>query len=139
MSLYTNRSIASLLNMTRAMFEKGIESARIVKTAALLLMSGVAPSCIEKKIVRSVANRQFEDGGFIGIGDTFWSIAFLRYYPEFSQRVRTALNWLRQQTDDAGGFGRTSRDMRRIPVTGQCLFLVPELAELKHLQWLEQT
>ncbi|MDR3110662.1 MAG: terpene cyclase/mutase family protein, partial [Planctomycetaceae bacterium] len=128
-----------LLNMTRAMFDKGIENARITKTAALLLMSGVSPSCIDKKIVQSVADSQLDDGGWLGIGETFWSIAFLRFYSELKHKIPPALEWLRQQTDRNGGFGRTKRDMRRIPVTGQLLFLLPELAEQNHLQWLEHT
>jgi hypothetical protein len=35
--------------------------------------------------------------------------------------------------------GRSKRDMHRIPVTGLALYLLPEIATEKKLEWLENT
>ena len=46
MSVYANRAILSLLNMTKEMFRKNIEIRRITKTSAMLIMSGLSPQDI---------------------------------------------------------------------------------------------
>ena len=51
MSKYANRAIMSLLNMCNEMFRKNIEIRRITKTCTLLLMSGLSPNDIPRKIV----------------------------------------------------------------------------------------
>jgi len=139
MSLYTNRSIISLLNMLQEMNRKGIENSRIIKTAALLLLSGVAPSCIDKDIVQMSVRSQRQDGGYIGNSDTALNALFLSFYPQYSEQVKRGIEWVQNNSDETGGWGRTQRDMRRIPVTGLLLYFLPQLAEPKHLQWLERT
>lgn len=139
MSLYTNRSIVSLLNMTREMFRKGIENSRVVKTAALLLYSGVSPSCIDREIVLSSVKTQKEDGGYIGNSDTMFNAIFLSHYPDYREHAEKALSWIQDNSDENGGWGRTQRDTHRIPVTGLLLCLCPQLSQPKHLQWLERT
>jgi prenyltransferase beta subunit len=123
--------------MTKEMYRKQIELARIVKTCALLLLSGLASSSIEPNIIKACSCSQKADGGFTGTSDTLWSIVLLKNYPAFSLQVEQALAWLESNTDDYGGFGRTQRDMRRIPVTGLALYLLPEILPHKHLKWLE--
>jgi prenyltransferase beta subunit len=123
--------------MTKAMFRKNIELSRIVKTSALLILSGVPPNCIDENIVNSCAESQFDDGGFAGNTDTIWSICLLRQYPAYARQTNAAIEWLKNASDEKGGFGRTKRDMHRIPVTGLALYLLPQLAQEKHLKWLE--
>ena len=77
MSKYENRAIMSLLNMCNEMFRKNIEIRRITKTCALLLMSGLSPHDIPKKIIDKCLSSQKDDGGFIGNTDTLWNIKFL--------------------------------------------------------------
>jgi len=139
MSFYTNRSIISLLNMTREMHRKGIENSRIIKTAALLLMSGVSPSCITADIIKESIDKQCKDGGYIGNSDTAFNAVFLSYYPQYTECYEKALIWIQNNSAKNGGWGRTQRDMCRIPVTGLLLYLLPQLSVQKHLQWLERT
>jgi len=139
MSIYTNRSIVSLLNMTQEMLRKGIENSRIIKTACLTLLSGVSPSCISSEIVRCSVESQREDGGYIGNSDTMFNALFLSHYPEHYSKVEKALSWIQGNSTKNGGWGRTQRDMPRIPVTGLLLYFCPSLAMPKHLQWLEKT
>lgn len=139
MSIYTNKAILSLLNMTKEMFRKNIEISRISKTSATLILSGLSPKSIDKAIIERCVNTQFEDGGFVGNSDTIWNICLLKHFNEYSANVVGALKWLSLNAKETGGFGRSKRDMARIPVSGLLLYLLPELASEKHLNWLENT
>lgn len=139
MTLYTNRSIVSLLNMTAEMYRKGIENSRIIKTACLILRSGVSPSCISPEIIQYSVENQREDGGYIGNGDTMFNALFLSHYFEFKSLAERALTWIQNNANENGGWGRTQRDISRIPVTGLLLYFCPQLARPKHLHWLEKT
>jgi hypothetical protein len=125
--------------MTEEMFRKEIELGRIVKTSALLTLSGVSPCHIDKKIIQACLDSQMNDGGFIGNTDTIWSICLLQQVGCYSRQIDAALKWVQNNSDEHGGFGRTVRDMHRIPVTGLALSFVPQLAEDRHLRWMEHT
>ena len=139
-STHINHATASLLNMTREMYRKNIEIARITKTCTLLLMSGVSVSAIEPAIIKKCLSSQNSDGGFVGNTDTIWNIKLLEYFPEFSDKRATALRWLKADNGFEAGFGRSKRDMHRIPTTGLALYLLPELySDERTLKWLEKT
>ncbi|MBQ1175046.1 MAG: terpene cyclase/mutase family protein [Treponema sp.] len=139
MSIYENRAIMSLLNMCTEMFRKNIEIRRITKTCTLLLMSGLSPNDIPKKIVEKCLSSQHDDGGFIGNTDTLWNVKFLEFFPQYENERKRAIEWLLSNNGDEEGFGRSKRDMHRIPVTGLALYLLPEIATQKNLKWLEDT
>ena len=139
MSKYENRATMSLLNMCNEMFRKNIEIRRITKTCALLLMSGLSPHDIPSKIIDKCLASQKDDGGFIGNTDTLWNIKFLEFYPQQETERKRAIKWLVSGNGDEEGFGRSKRDMHRIPVTGLALYLLPEIATEKNLEWLEKT
>lgn len=136
MSIYTNRATLSLLNMTREMYRKSIEIGRITKTCALLLMSGLSKQDVDSDIINRCLLSQKADGGFIGNTDTIWNCKLLEYYPEFREKRDIALQWLAQDNGTELGFGRSKRDMHRIPVTGLALYLLPELRCAETMNWL---
>lgn len=139
MSKYENRATMSLLNMCNEMFRKNIEIRRITKTCALLLMSGLSPHDIPKRIVDRCLSSQKDDGGFIGNTDTLWNIKFLEFYPQYREERNRAIEWFISDNGNEEGFGRSKRDMHRIPVTGLALYLLPEITTEKTLEWLENT
>lgn len=139
MSKYENKAIMSLLNMCNEMFRKNIEIRRITKTCTLLLLSGLSPYDIPKVIIDKCLSSQMADGGFIGNTDTLWNIKFLEFYPQYKKERECAIKWLISNNGDEEGFGRSKRDMHRIPVTGLALYLLPEIATKKNLEWLEDT
>lgn len=136
MSVYINRATVSLLNMTREMYRKGIEISRITKTSALLLLSGLSRRDINPEIITRCLDSQKSDGGFVGNTDTIWACKLLEYYPEFREQRRAAIRWLTGNNGAEPGFGRSKRDMHRIPVTGLALYLLPELGDPETLNWL---
>lgn len=139
MSIYTNKTTMALVNMIKEMFKKDIELGRIIKTSVLLIKSGVSKNCIDERIIEACVKNQHEDGGFIGNTDTIWSICLLQQYENCISQVVSAINWLQSNSNENGGFGRTKRDMYRIPVTGLALYLLPQIVQEKHLHWLEKT
>ncbi len=139
MSKYSNRAMLSLLNMTHEMYRKKIEISRITKTCALLMMSGLSPYDISKEILNSCLESQNDDGGFVGNTDTLWNIKFLSFFPQYNTERTAALKWLIANNGEEPGYGRSKRDMHRIPVTGLALYLLPELGNEENLRWLEKT
>lgn len=139
MSVYSNKAVLSLLNMTQEMFRKSIEIRRITKVCTLLMMSGLDSRDISRNIIERCVESQNADGGFIGNTDTLWNVKFLSFFPEYEVQRLNALNWLINNNGNAPGFGRSKRDMHRIPTTGLALYLLPELASEQNLIWLEDT
>jgi len=137
LSLHANRATMSLLNMTREMFRKNIEISRITKTYALLLMSGLSKHDLSPLVIEQCLHTQQADGGFVGNTDTIWNIKLLEYFPEFRTERDAAIRWLITDNGVEAGFGRSKRDMHRIPVTGLALYMLPELADERTLNWLE--
>lgn len=139
MSINSNLATLSLLNMTNEMFRKRIEISRITKTCTMLLLAGISVESINTSIITKCIKSQKIDGGFVGNTDTIWNAKLLEYYPQYSENKIAALKWLNDGDFKEGGFGRSKRDMHRIPVTGLALYLLPELANSIHLEWLEDT
>lgn len=137
MSKYTERTTMALHTMIREMYRKNIELARITKCSTQLILAGASPNSIPGNILFAVVDSQNEDGGFVSNVDTIWNIKFLSYYPETEKIRKKAVNWLNVHRTGFG-FGRSNRDIGRIPVTGIAFFLLPELCMTsRSLNWLE--
>lgn len=136
MSIYADRAVMSLHHMTREMYRKKIELARIVKCSVQMVLSGVSPNSIHREIMRALLAAQRDDGGFTANTDTIWNAKFLSFFPACQEAYQSALHWLDRHRTERG-FGRSSRDMGRIPVTGIAFFLHPALCENTDLLWLE--
>ena len=131
------KSIFALRQMCREMYRKNIEIGRVAKVASTLLMAGMAPVSIPDAIVCRVLAQQKADGGWAGVQDTAWCTKLLSFF-NVDDEVNKALSWLQKQQVEGNGWGRSGRDMGRIPVTGSLLYLFPQLGAGANLQWLEQ-
>lgn len=80
------------------------------------------------------------DGGWSDVEESMWAIAvldFLNGWDRFATEYRKeSILWLLSQKSPDGAWGRTSRDVGRIPVTGMLLTVLPELADHRALSWL---
>jgi hypothetical protein len=134
-------TIRSLSNMLLEMNKKGIEIKRITKTASLLILSGLSPNSIPDKIIERVVNNQENDGGWVSVVDTMWNTFFLTLISKknYQDKVNSGKNYLIKQKNKHGLWGRSERDMSRIPVSGILLYLFPDIEKnmaLKHLESL---
>lgn len=133
-----HRSIISLSRITRDFLNKKIELTRICRLAVLLKESGVNPDAIiYRKLASACVELQKDDGGWVDVLETMWCISLLNIFGEFSNPVEKAFKWLREQSNENGGWGKSIRDSGRIPVTGLILYFLPKLSSQRHLNWLE--
>lgn len=137
--LSIQKGLRSLLFTLKQFLKKEIELERIVRVAILLIKSGVSThnSIFREIAIRCTAEQKL-DGGWIGVEDSVCSVAFLKEFKEFSQEYKDGLNWIRKQGLKSGEWGKTSRDIGRIPITGFLLYLLPELSTKEKLAWLEK-
>lgn len=132
------KGLSALFLVLTQYLQKNIELERIARVAVLLIKSGVNPNnSLFRKIAERCLSGQKEDGGWIGVEDTIWCVSLLKNYEDFSLPYTRGLDWLKSQKLKTGGWGRTNRDIGRIPITGTLLYLLPELSERADLDWLE--
>jgi len=132
------KGLAALFLVLRQYLEKQIELERIVRVAVLLMRSGVNwNNSIFQKITKRCLDEQHDDGGWVGVEDSIWCVAFLKDFEEYSQAYKSGLNWLGGQRLKKGEWGKTKRDIGRIPITGILFYLLPELSNVDSLRWLE--
>lgn len=139
-TLSIQKGLVALLHILQEYLNKGIELERICRVAVLLCQSGVSTNnSIFKKIARRCLAKQKNDGGWIGVEDSIWCVAFLREFEgyEYNSAFESGLNWLEEQKLKGGGWGKTKRDTGRIPITGTLLYLLPELSNVDSCRWLE--
>lgn len=136
MSCYSDRATMALHKMISEMFRKNIELARIIKCSTQLLMVGVSSNSISDNIVNKCIESQYQDGGWVSVTDTIWNTKFLSFFGKFDKNIKNALDYLNHNRVELG-FGRSKRDIGRIPVTGLAFYLLPQLASKESLRWLE--
>jgi len=125
--------------MLLEMDKKEIEIKRITKTASLLISSGLSPNSISDKIIKKVINQQETDGGWVSVADTIWNTFFLSLInkEKYCDTINNGKNYLINQKNKYGLWGRSKRDMSRIPISGILLYLFPDIAKKKELKQLE--
>lgn len=133
-------TVLSLRNMIAEMNRKDLELKRITKTAALLMLSGLSRNSIPPVILERCLREQHPDGGWVATVDTMWNAFFLKTLDQtgFSSPIKKALDFIRAQKNNQGLWGRSQRDMSRIPVIGILFYLFPELADNTSLPLLEK-
>jgi prenyltransferase beta subunit len=90
------------------------------------------------KLADYICQLQNVDGGWVDVEETAWAIAFLKKMTvSYQPSVEKGLKWLDQQRTSYGCWGRNSRDKPRIPYTSWVIVLIPELASIEDLKWLE--
>ena len=135
----SQKGLAALFLVLRQYLGKQIEIERMAKVAVLLMRSGVNQNnSFFQEIAKRCLAEQKDDGGWIGVEDSVWCVAFLKEFEEYSQAYKSGLDWLEDQKLKEGGWGKTKRDIARIPVTGILLYLLPELSNVDSLRWLER-
>lgn len=104
------------------------------------MCSGLSTNSIPGAITRRCLDEQHEDGGWVSIVDTVWNAFFLKTLDEsrFHTVIQNALDFIRSRENNRGLWGRSQRDISRIPVTGLLFFLFPELANIDGLFLLEE-
>ncbi len=132
------KGLAALFLVSSGYLGKKIDLERIARVAVLLMKSGVNQiNSVFHQITERCLAEQKDDGGWIGVEDSIWCVAFLKNFNECSREYKIGLHWLKEQKLKEGVWGKTKRDIGRIPITGLLLYLLPELSTVDSLKWLE--
>lgn len=126
--------------MISEMNRKNLDLMRITKTASLLVLSGLSENSIPRPIIDRCIREQHPDGGWVSVVDTTWNTFFLKRLDPLSHKnaVDNAFRFLLSQVNTGGLWGRSQRDISRIPVTGIMFYLLPEFADPQRLSLLEE-
>jgi hypothetical protein len=140
MEIEVQCGIDSLIQVIKEYINKDIEIIRICRTAVLLNESGIT---FDRDLFNRLASKciklQRKDGGWTDVEETMWCIAFLNQAENFCEKVENACKWLRKQECKNGGWGRSSRDFARIPLSALILYFLPWLSSTINLKWLENS
>jgi squalene cyclase len=137
--LSIQKGVGALLSIIPEFLEKGIELERLSRIVVLLSETGLNQNnSILQYLVKRCISEQNKDGGWLGVVDTMWCASFLEICTRDSKPVESALTWLINQKHDDGSWGKSTRDIGRIPVTGPMLYFLPQLASESSLLWLEK-
>ncbi|MDO9529318.1 MAG: prenyltransferase/squalene oxidase repeat-containing protein [Syntrophales bacterium] len=115
------------------------EVKRIALCALSLVYAGVHPKGdLFSMAARYIADRQQEDGGWSDVEETVLSVKTISLLGrgKYDPSVERGKIWLRCQQNPDGGWGRSIRDISRIPVTGFLLYLLPGISDSKTVSWL---
>jgi len=86
-----------------------------------------------------VMSNHRSDGGWIDVEETLFAVKILSLVnSSFATKIRKGTEWLLSQRNSDGGWGKTNRDISRIPVTGLLLHLLPELSDERAVNWLKE-
>ena len=122
--------MGSLKNMAQEMEAKHIELRRITQVASILLSSGISQVCLPRSLTRRCLAEQNSDGGWVAVSDTMWNVYYLSCLDlqAHQKEIINGITFLNAQQNSTGLWGRSKRDMDRVPVTGLLLYLIPTLA-----------
>lgn len=85
-----------------------------------------------------IIKMQRRDGGWSNVRESVFCAALCRHHSSLQSCYRSACSWLLKIRQGNGGWGRTERDVSRIPITGLLMFILPELADKKAVEWLKR-
>ncbi|MBU4186138.1 MAG: terpene cyclase/mutase family protein [Proteobacteria bacterium] len=139
-NLLSNKTVPSLTKQLESGLDKNLDALRIARIGTcLLLTGGHRNNPVIAKSANSILGVQQKDGGWIDAEETIWCLAFLKCLGCRQQEdYKKGLRWLHSQRYSDGGWGKTNRDISRIPVTGLLLYLLPELSDQKAINWLKK-
>jgi hypothetical protein len=132
------RGVDSLSHIVSEFLYKDIELLRVCRTAVFLKECGVNPfNTVYDELARKCVKNQRNDGGWTDVEETLWCVAFLDIYENHSDPVNGAIKWLEGQEHKDGCWGKSVRDLARIPLTSLLLCFLPQLKSDVRLKWLE--
>lgn len=104
-----------------------IESIRVARAESALLFAGVSHTALFEQRLMYLRQVQFKDGGWADPEETAWAAGFIsQVKDQYDLAVIKAVQWLKSNRLNGGGWGKHSRDRARIPTTSLVLTLLPE-------------
>lgn len=133
-------SAFQLAHFIRSALKEEKEVKRIALcTLSLIYAGGYPKGSLFTKAAKYIAGRQVNDGGWYDAEETMLSIKVMSLINhEHNPSVEKGSTWLGSQRNPDGGWGRSGRDISRIPMTGLLLYLLPSFSDQKAVNWLKK-
>ncbi|MFH1410192.1 MAG: prenyltransferase/squalene oxidase repeat-containing protein, partial [Patescibacteria group bacterium] len=117
-----------------------LEIDRLARVLCTLVMAGCSlQSLVFQGIIDYIFSAAQSDGGWADPEETAWVAGFIyKLKGEKDPAVSKAIQWLKSNRLNGGGWGKHSRDRARIPTTALVLTLVPEAGSDEDYMWVAQ-
>jgi len=143
MKKLSNKIIISTMGLTRFLnsaLKEGVEVRRVSLCSLSLIMAGssIEGNLVIEEVAKYIVNGQKHDGGWADVEETLLSVKLLSIIcNDCSSQTTKGKEWLLFQRNPDGGWGRTNRDISRIPITCLLLYLLTELSDKKAVNWIK--
>ncbi len=138
-TLMTTSAVKALAHFIHEALPVGLEAIRPARAGYVLLRcgcSGDAPFP-GTDLASHLISAQHEDGGWSDVEETLWCLGYLTLLGNrYEAEVTTGMNWLSSVRWPCGSWGRSDRDLPRIPITALASVLVPGAVDRHGLEWL---
>ena len=136
----TNGAIGTLIRFVTIALRDGMEVKRIALPCLAMQLCGLPLSGrMFEDIADSIAKRQQADGGWRDIEETVLATKYLSLFRSngFAISIDRAEKFLLLNRNMDGAWGRSQRDISRIPITALLLNFMPKLREDQSGQWMK--
>lgn len=138
-NLIFSGAIKALLNFLQQCDQRELEPVRVARAGWALLFAGCDSNNFFKKTGEYLKQLQQDDGGWSDIEETVWSASFLaKINGENDPSVISAVNWIKSERDENGGWGKHKRDRVRIPTTTLVTILLPSVTKKTDFNWVKE-
>ena len=134
------RAVVALTSFLESSIGPNIETLRIVRVLGVLSSCGCSTrTSLFGCVLDHVIQHRQSDGGWSDPEETAWALGAIKVMQGTgSPIIPSAIEWLKGVRYPVGGWGRHLRDRPRIPITGLLLYLLPEFADQKAVNWLKK-
>ena len=129
-----------LIHFLKLALKESLEIKRVCLCSLSIIMTGFFKKIefFNQQVPEYVIGGQHEDGGWIDVEETLLAVKLLsKIGKNYNPQIMGGKEWLLSERNADGGWGRTNRDISRIPITGLLLYLLPELSDQKAVNWLK--
>jgi hypothetical protein len=131
------KSIKSIIQFLGKSIDESLEPLRIGRSGNAVILSGSGGGDLLERVLHSLKNCQLPDGGWADPEETAWAAGFISQVKgRDDSGVAAAIQWLKSNRLNGGGWGKHSRDRARIPTTVLVLTLVPEAGSDEDYKWV---
>lgn len=135
-----NGAIGALIRFVTIAQRDGMEVKRIALSCLAMQLCGLPLSGkMFEGIADAIARKQQADGGWSDIEETVLACKYLSLFHsnEFVDSIDRAKKFLLLNRNIDGAWGRSQRDISRIPITALLLYFMPKLRNDLTGQWME--
>jgi hypothetical protein len=136
----TNGAIGALIRFVTIALRDGMEVKRIALPYLAMQLCGLPLSGkMFEDIADSIAKKQQADGGWNDIEETVLATKYfsLLCSTKFADSIDRAEKFLLLNRNMDGAWGRSQRDISRIPITALLMYFMPKLRDHLSGQWIE--